>query len=187
MIATDFTDAIRVFQAAQDDQALQAGLRSAVDVLTTAFRNGKKVLSAGNGGSAADSQHFAAELVGRYKRERRGLPALSLTTDTSVLTAWSNDYAFETVFARQVEALGAPGDVLVVISTSGNSKNLLAATDAARGKKLTVIGLLGGSGGLLKSHVDLALVVPSNDTPRIQEVHTLIIHSLSDEIEQQLS
>ncbi len=187
MIATDFTDAIRVFQAAQADQALQVSLRSAVDVLATAFRNGKKVLFAGNGGSAADCQHFAAELVGRFKRERQGLPALSLTTDTSILTAWSNDYAFETVFARQVEALGAPGDVLVVMSTSGNSKNLLAATQSAHAKELKVIGLLGGSGGSLKTFVDLSLIVPSNDTPRIQEVHTLIIHSLSDEIEQQLS
>ncbi|MGO9445398.1 MAG: D-sedoheptulose 7-phosphate isomerase [Thiobacillaceae bacterium] len=147
------------------------------------FASGGKVLLMGNGGSAADSQHIAAELVGRFHRQRLGLPALALTTDTSILTSVGNDYGFEQIFARQVEALARPGDVLIGISTSGSSENVVAAI--RRGQELNIwsAGLLGGSGGRLQELCDLALVVPSEVTPRIQEAHILIGHILCDLVE----
>ncbi len=148
-----------------------------------AIASKNKLLIAGNGGSAAEAQHFAAELVGRYKQERAGLPALALTTDTSVITAWSNDYSFETIFSRQIEALGMPGDIFIGLSTSGNSKNILAAVERARNRGLTTACFLGNKGGMLQDKSDHALVVPSSDTPRIQEIHLVLIHALCDEIE----
>ena len=144
------------------------------------------VLIFGNGGSAADAQHFAAELVGRFAIERRGLRALALSTDTSVLTSLINDYGYQEVFARQVDALGRRGDVAVPISTSGNSPNVLRAIDAARRKGMKVIGLTGGDGGSMRSSCDLALVVPSAETPRIQEGHTLIYHILCGLVEKEV-
>lgn len=144
--------------------------------LLTALRAGGKVLLCGNGGSAADAQHVAAELVGRFAHVRRGLPAIALTTDSSALTSIGNDFGFDHVFARQVEALARKGDVLIGISTSGNSRNVIEAVKMARKLGVTTIGLLGGSGGALKDLVDYVLIVPSHDTPRIQECHILIGH-----------
>ena len=144
---------------------------------------GGKILLLGNGGSAADCQHIAAEIVGRYKRERRGLPAIALTTDTSILTAVGNDYGFEHVFSRQVEALCTPKDVVIGLSTSGNSPNVLAAIHTARQIGAFTMGLTGGSGGKLAQCCDLSLVVASKDTPRIQEAHILVGHLLCDLID----
>jgi D-sedoheptulose 7-phosphate isomerase len=144
---------------------------------------GGKILLLGNGGSAADCQHIAAEIVGRYKRERRGLPAIALTTDTSILTAVGNDYGFERIFSRQVEALCTPADVVIGLSTSGNSPNVLAAIHTARQIGAFTMGLTGGSGGKLAQCCDLSLVVASKDTPRIQEAHILVGHLLCDLID----
>jgi D-sedoheptulose 7-phosphate isomerase len=147
------------------------------------------VLACGNGGSASDAQHFAAEFVGRFERERPGLAAISLTTDTSILTAVGNDYDFTQVFAKQVQALGSPGDVLLALSTSGNSANVLAAVDAARARDMTVIALTGRGGGKLRDKLadtDVHICVPHERTARIQEVHILAIHCLCDAVDLQL-
>lgn len=156
------------------------------DEICSACRKGNKLLICGNGGSAADSQHFAAELVGRFKKERKALPAISLTTDTSAMTAIGNDYGFEKVFSRQVEALGNEGDILIGISTSGNSKNIVEAVAEARRRKMRAICLLGNDGGLLKNKCDASLTIKSEDTPRIQESHILAIHIICDMVEQKL-
>jgi D-sedoheptulose 7-phosphate isomerase len=140
------------------------------------LRNGGKVLFFGNGGSAADAQHLAAELVGRFVRERAGLPAIALTTDSSILTAVGNDYGFEQVFARQIQALGRPGDVAVAISTSGNSANVLEGVKEARKRNLKTIGLTGKDGGTLAQQADVAITIPSTSTARIQECHIAIGH-----------
>ncbi|WP_163328492.1 D-sedoheptulose 7-phosphate isomerase [Desulfurobacterium thermolithotrophum] len=149
-------------------------------------KNGKKILLCGNGGSAADCQHIAAELVGRFGMERRALPAIALTTDTSILTALGNDYSFDKIFERQVEALGEEGDVLIGISTSGNSKNVINAVKKAKEKKLLTVGFLGKDGGELLKVVDHCFVVKSFSTPRIQEVHITLGHILCDFIEKYL-
>lgn len=161
-------------------------LARCAELLATALASGRKILIAGNGGSAADAQHFAAELVGRFLLERRGLPAIALTTDSSILTAVANDYGFEQVFARQVEALASPGDVVIGISTSGNSANILAAIAVARQRGCTTIGLLGRDGGAIAAGVDLSLIVGCNETPHIQEMHVTIIHLLCKLLEAQL-
>jgi D-sedoheptulose 7-phosphate isomerase len=155
-------------------------------MLTDTLGKGAKLLVMGNGGSAADAQHFAAEIVGRFKLERRALPAVALSTDTSILTAIGNDYGFEAVFSRQVEALAAPGDMVVGISTSGNSPNVLKAFQVARERGCRIVGLLGRDGGSIKGACNLALVVPSDDTPRIQEGHIAIIHIVCDLVEKAL-
>ncbi|MEM6263202.1 MAG: D-sedoheptulose 7-phosphate isomerase [Bacteroidota bacterium] len=148
------------------------------------LRAGHKVLLCGNGGSAADAQHIATELTGRYKTTRRGLPAIALTTDTSALTAISNDFGYQEVFRRQVEALGQAGDVLIGISTSGNSPNVMAAIQEAKSIGCYTIGLLGKSGGKIASECDIAVVVPSDDTPRIQEMHILVGHLICEAVDQ---
>jgi D-sedoheptulose 7-phosphate isomerase len=154
--------------------------------LGKAIRAGGKILFCGNGGSAADAQHLAAELVGHLRRERRPLAAIALTTDTSILTAVGNDYAFKEIFARQVQALGLPGDVFVGISTSGNSENVLVAAQAAQKQGMITIGLLGNSGGKIAPVVDHKVLVPSKDAQRIQESHILIGHIWMEMIEQEL-
>ncbi len=151
--------------------------------MTRAMCEEKKVLWCGNGGSAADSQHLAAELMGRFRRERRGLPSIALTTDTSALTAIGNDYGFENVFQRQVQALCAKGDVVVGISTSGNSRNVCAALEAARERGAFTVALTGETGGLMAKIADAALCIPSKDTARIQEGHILCGHMLCDWVE----
>jgi D-sedoheptulose 7-phosphate isomerase len=163
-------------------------LISAVAVLMAdAIRAGGKVLFFGNGGSAADAQHIAAELVGRYLKDRRALPAIALTTDSSVLTCVSNDYGFEHVFRRQVEALCRPGDVAFGISTSGRSPNVIEALEAARAIGARTVGLTGASGGAMQSVCDECIRFPSEDTPRIQEGHTLIGHILCEIVEDELT
>jgi D-sedoheptulose 7-phosphate isomerase len=155
-------------------------------MVSAALTNGNKLLVMGNGGSAADSQHFVAEIVGRFKMERKALPAVALSTDTSILTAIGNDYGFESIFSRQVEALAAHGDIVVGLSTSGNSPNVLKALNAARQRGCRTIGLLGKDGGSIKAVCDLALVMPSTDTPRIQEGHITVIHIVCDLVEKAL-
>ena len=147
------------------------------------LRSGGKILLCGNGGSAADSQHIAAEFVGRFKRERPSLPALALTTDTSILTAIGNDYAYEKIFSRQVEGLGQKGDVLIALSTIGNSKNILEAVKAAKAKGVATIGFTGAKGGTLKDLVDHCFYAQSSETPHIQEVHITALHALSEVVE----
>ncbi|ACI98260.1 D-sedoheptulose-7-phosphate isomerase [Rhodospirillum centenum] len=159
----------------------------AAAVMADSIRAGGKVMFCGNGGSAADSQHIAAELSGRFLAERRALPGLALTVDTSALTAIGNDYGFERIFARQVEALGRPGDVLVAFSTSGNSPNVLAAVATARHLGIVSIGMTGARGGALRAACDLCLCVPSEATPRIQEMHIAIGHALCDLLDGELS
>ena len=170
-------------------QTMAAPIARAAEVMTTALLADARILACGNGGSAADAQHFAAELVGRFERERPELPAISLATDTSLLTAVSNDYAFEQVFAKQVRALGAKGDVLLAISTSGNSPNVVAAILAAHEREMRVVALTGKGGGRIGELLepgDVHLCVPHTRTMRIQEVHLLTIHCLCDVIDATL-
>jgi len=149
------------------------------------FVRGNKVLVGGNGGSAADAQHFAAELVGRFiDRARPGLPVISLNADTAIITAWANDNGYDQVFTRQVEAYGQPGDIIIGISTSGKSRNLIAAFDKAQQQGLQRIALVGHDGGELRSHTDIAIIVPSIETQRIQETQILILHVICEEIER---
>ena len=156
------------------------------DDMAERLRRGARILVCGNGGSAADAQHLAAELSGRYVKERRPLAGIALTTDTSALTAIGNDYGFDQVFSRQVQALGRPGDLLIGISTSGNSESVNNAFRKAREKKMATIGFLGKDGGKAKGMVDLAIVVPSEDTQRIQEGHITIGHIIFQEVEQEM-
>jgi D-sedoheptulose 7-phosphate isomerase len=170
-------------QAAVESPAVVA---SVAVVLQAAFAADHKVLMFGNGGSALDAQHFAAELVGRFARERRALPAISLTTDTSILTSVANDYAYERVFARQVEALGRAGDVAVGISTSGASANILAGLKAAKARGMTTVAFTGRDGGAIGAIVDVHVNVPHAVTARIQEVHRSLIHAVCELVEQDL-
>jgi D-sedoheptulose 7-phosphate isomerase len=172
-------------QRATAEACAQSIARAAARLVET-LRAGGRVLAFGNGGSAADAQHLAAELAGRFERERPGLPALALTTNTSDLTAIGNDYGFEAVFARLVRAHGRPGDLAVAISTSGNSPNVLAGVVAARDAGLSTLALTGKGGGKLASAADLAIVVPSDVTARIQETHIAVIHLLCELCEAQL-
>lgn len=160
----------------------------AVDLIKDAFKNGKKLLLIGNGGSAADCQHIATEFVVRLSHtlQRPALPAIALTTDTSNLTAGGNDIGFENIFARNLEGLGNEGDVLLAISTSGNSVNIIKAVDKAEKKNIKVIGFLGGSGGKLKSLVDLSVIIPSSNTQRIQEGHITVAHIICELVENEL-
>lgn len=166
--------------------AVQPHLIAAAEAATDAVRNGNKILFCGNGGSAADAQHLAAELVGRLVRDRRALPGLALSTDSSALTCIGNDFGFDEVFARQVEGLGRSGDVLVAISTSGNSPNVIRAVEVAKPMGITTVGLLGRNGGKLAPLVDLPIVVPAEETARIQEAHIFLGHVLCALIEQGL-
>jgi D-sedoheptulose 7-phosphate isomerase len=170
----------------REDRALHEALSGSVGACVKCLRRGGKILLAGNGGSAAQAQHVACELVGRFALIRPGLRAVALTTDTSVITALANDLGFERIFARQVEALGAPGDVLVVYSTSGNSPNILCALDAARSLGMHCIGFTGAGGGAMAARCDHLLEVPSRSTPRIQELHLLLGHALCAMIEAAL-
>jgi D-sedoheptulose 7-phosphate isomerase len=157
------------------------------NIMVATFMQGNKILLMGNGGSAADAQHIAAELVGRFSKERSGLPAIALTTDTSILTSVSNDYSYNAVFSRQVEALAKPGDLVIGISTSGKSPNVLAALEAASKLNCVTAALLGKDGGLIKDTVDIPLIVPSSNTARIQEAHILIGHLLCEIVDSAFS
>ncbi len=170
-------------------EILSKPIADAVSAVVGCITAGGKVLACGNGGSAADAQHFAAEFVGRFERERPGLAAIALTTDTSILTAIANDYDFNSIFSKQVQALGSPGDVLLAITTSGNSANVLAAVEAAHAKEMTVVALTGHTGGKMRSllaETDVHICVPHERTARIQEVHILTLHCLCDAVDLQL-
>jgi D-sedoheptulose 7-phosphate isomerase len=175
---------LAALERANDDPALLATARTIAAAIINALRSGNKILLIGNGGSAADAQHIAAEIIGRYKQDRPAYAAIALTTDTSALTAIANDYGFEQVFARQVEGLGARGDVLLALSTSGRSSNILAALRTARERGLVTIGFTGSKGEALGALCDHLLVSPSDDTPVIQQIHLSVAHGICDEIEQ---
>jgi len=177
-------------KALHQHQAVMAGLlelqvpvNKAIDAMRECFANGGTIYACGNGGSASDAQHFAAELTGRFEKTRRGYPAVALTTDTSALTAIANDFGFDRIFARQLESLGRKGDVVILISTSGNSSNLMETCRQAQAQGITTIGLLGRDGGELAKVVDVALVVPGQRTSRIQEAHIFLLHHLCEAFE----
>lgn len=177
---------IDVKQALLADAGFHDFVEQAALEIVKALRTGCKVMFCGNGGSAADAQHLAAEFTGRYLKERRALPALALHANTSAVTAIGNDYGFDLVFARQVEALGKPGDVLVGISTSGNSANVIRAIEAAKSQSIFTIALVGGAGGKMKQIADCAICIPSKETPRIQESHILTGHIICEIAEEML-
>ncbi|MDQ2137472.1 phosphoheptose isomerase [Alcaligenaceae bacterium B3P038] len=183
-MASHFTDAVQAFEASRT--ALVDPLAQAVDLMFAALANNGKILACGNGGSAADAQHFIAELVGRFERERLPLAGIALSVDTSIMTAVGNDYGFDEIFERQVNALGQAGDVLVCISTSGNSANVLRAVGAAHERDMHIVALSGKDGGVLGELMtsnDVHLCVPHDRTMRIQEVHILLLHALCDGID----
>ena len=173
----------------QSAQTLSKPIAAAVGALLMCVTGGGKVMACGNGGSAADAQHFAAEFVGRFERERPELGAIALSTDSSIMTAIANDYHFDQIFSKQVRALGQPGDVLLAISTSGNSRNVLAAIEAAHERDLIVVALTGKGGGKMGQvlrETDVHICVPHDRTARIQEVHLLVLHCLCDGVDSQL-
>jgi D-sedoheptulose 7-phosphate isomerase len=173
-------------QAAIEDPGFAQTVEQIAAAVVNTLRSGGKVLLAGNGGSAADAQHIAGEMLSRLNYDRMPVAALALTTDTSVLTAIGNDYGFENVFARQIIGLGCPGDVFIAISTSGRSANILRAIDAARERRLVVIGLTGSSGGEMQSRCDLCLQAPSGSTPLIQQIHIMAAHIICGLVEERL-
>lgn len=183
-ISQNFIESIEEKKKAQ--AALVASITEAIQTMVTSLQSGNKILACGNGGSAADAQHFSAELLNRFERERHPLAALALTTDTSTLTSIGNDYDFAQIFSKQIKGLGQEGDVLLAISTSGNSANVIDAVNVAQEKKMRVIGLTGGSGGALSATLrpeDTLISVPSKKTARIQEVHLLCLHCFCDGID----
>ena len=186
MIVASIQESIKVKQALLEDKHILGQIADVVKEFVSALSNGHKILLFGNGGSAADAQHIAAEFVGRFQMERTPLPALALTVNTSALTGIGNDYAYENVFSRQIEALGAAGDVAVGISTSGKSPNVLKALAAAKAKGLVTVALTGKFGSMLQEVSRYCLCVPSDQTPRIQESHILIGHIISQITEMEL-
>ena len=177
-------EAVRCTQALASDPPTHEQIVEIVNAIVTSLKNGGKVIVFGDGGSAADSQHVACELVGRFKKDRAALPAIALTTNTSTLTAIGNDYGFEDTFSRQLTALGKEGDVAICISTSGNSPNVLKAVEEARRLKVITIGLTGKDGGRLKQLCTHSLCVSASTTPRIQECHIIILHIIAELVEQ---
>ena len=172
-------------QAIYDNEALLNKIEEVAQMCVKLYKGDKKTILAGNGGSAADAQHIAAELVGRYGFDRPSIPSLALTTDTSNLTAIGNDYGYDQVFSRQLEGMGQAGDIFIGISTSGNSVNIIKAFESAKKKGITTVALTGRDGGVMAKMADVALVVPSDSTPRIQESHILIGHIICDIIEKE--
>jgi len=164
---------------------LSEKIEEAVNEIIKCFKRGNKIIVFGNGGSAADAQHIVAEFIGRFQKERKSLPAISLTTDSSIITSLANDYSYNIVFSRQCESLVAKGDVVIGISTSGKSKNVEEGIKAAKKKGAITIGLLGGDGGTIKNNVDISIVVPSTNTARIQEAHRVIYHIICDIVENE--
>lgn len=186
MFEAEFGKSIKLLTAMSKDTQLHELMSKAVAQSVAALRAGRKLLFAGNGGSAADAQHWAGELVSRFYYDRPGLPGIALTTDTSILTAIGNDYGYDYVFARQVEALGHEGDILVAISTSGNSANVVRAINAARERHMIVFGFTGMVGGKMAGLCDICFHVPSTETPRIQEGHEALGHLLCASIEAEM-
>ncbi|MBI3699008.1 MAG: D-sedoheptulose 7-phosphate isomerase [Afipia sp.] len=185
-IAAHFQSSLGGLTKAAQDRNLLALTQIIAKATADAIRSGKKLLLIGNGGSAADAQHIAAEIVGRYKQERAAWPAIALTTDTSALTAIANDYGFEQIFARQLQGLGQRGDVLFALTTSGRSPNILAALKIARELGITTIGFTGTKGESLRASCDHLFVSPSDDTPVIQQIHMVAMHAICDEVENTL-
>ena len=177
---------VNVKQQVLADEALQQRIAEAISIIVTAFNNGNKVLFCGNGGSAADAQHLAAEFSGRFYKDRKALPSEALHCNTSYLTAVANDYSYDVIYSRIIEGTGLKGDVLVGLSTSGNSGNILKAFEAAKEKGMTTIGFTGETGGKMKTVSDILLNVPSTDTPRIQESHIMIGHIICQLVEDQI-
>src|SRR2546421_7068086 len=175
---------VRVLESLKD---LEPQVSRAADLISECFRTGNKLLMCGNGGSAADASHFATELVVRFTKDRRALPAICLASDSGILTAGGNDYGFDKIFSRQAEAFGQPGDVLICFTTSGNSKNVLLALEEAKARKLKTIAFLGRDGGSTIGMADVDLVVRSESTARIQEAHQLLLHVLCETIESRLA
>ena len=173
-------------QAALDDPSFAIAITDIVEAIADALGHGRKLLLAGNGGSAADAQHLAGEIVSRMNYDRAPAAALALTTDSSVITAIGNDYGYDSLFERQILGLGCPGDVLIVISTSGRSSNILRAIDAAREKRMIIVGLTGSTGGEMASHCDICLRVPSDSTPLIQQIHITAGHIICGLVEERL-
>lgn len=182
----EFEKSRRLLDALASDDALHRQVLEVVAVSVDALRRGNKILFAGNGGSAADAQHWAGELVSRFNYDRPGLPGIALTTDSSILTAIGNDYGYEHLFARQVQALGAKGDVLFALSTSGNSKNILRGIEAAHAIGMTAVGFTGSSGGAMAGLCTICLRMPSSETPKIQEGHELLGHLICGIIEREM-
>lgn len=185
-IIQQITDSAATKQAILANETLLNLLVDVASACVDVYKNGKKILIAGNGGSAADAQHFAAELVGRYGFDRPSLPSIALTTDTSALTAIGNDYGYEYIFSRQLEGLGVEGDLFIGISTSGNSQNVINAFSAAKERGITTVALVGRDGGKMGQMADYAIIIPSNATPRIQESHLLVEHIICDIIEKEI-
>lgn len=185
-IDSEFDKSLKLLSAMSSDAGLRELVARVVGMSVEALRRGNKLLFAGNGGSAADAQHWAGELVSRFNFDRPGLAAIALTTDTSILTAIGNDYGYDYVFARQVEALGRGGDLLFVISTSGNSKNILRAIGAARDLRIGVVGFTGQGGGAMADLCDVCFRMPSNETPKIQEGHEFLGHLICGLIEHEI-
>ena len=184
-VAATLREAAHLHETAARESA--GAVAAAVETLSAALGSGGKVLIFGNGGSAADAQHFACELVGRFLRERQALAAIALTTDASTMTAVANDYGFDRVFVRQIEALGRPGDVAIGISTSGSSANVLAGVQYAKSRGLKTVAFTGGNGGPIGAAADVHVNVPHALTPRVQEVHRTLIHAVCDQIERELA
>ncbi|MGH6709079.1 MAG: D-sedoheptulose 7-phosphate isomerase [Bradyrhizobium sp.] len=184
LIAAHLKQSLTALERANHDAPMLAAARAIASAIIAALRAGNKLLIVGNGGSAGDAQHIAAEIVGRYKQDRPGYAAIALTTDTSALTAIANDYGFEQIFARQVEGLGARGDVLLAMSTSGRSANIVAALKKARERGLVTVGFTGAKGTAMGTDCDHLLIAPSDDTPVVQQIHLAVGHGICDEIEQ---
>jgi D-sedoheptulose 7-phosphate isomerase len=184
IIEQRFEEHLRLVQKVRNSKKLMKEIALAAALMKVALASGHKIMFCGNGGSAADSQHWAAEIVGRFQKERKGMPAIALTVDTSILTAIANDYGYDRIFARQVEALGSTGDVLVAVSTSGNSANVLAAVAEAKSKGIKTIGMTAAGGGKMAEVCDVCLVIPDKVTARAQEVHGLIGHILCEIVEE---
>ena len=179
-----FDDSVSVLS---QSKILEKSIQQVIDKIILCYENGNKLIVFGNGGSAADSQHFVAEFVGRFLKERESLPAIALTTDTSILTALGNDYSFDTIFSRQCESIVQKNDIVIGISTSGNSINVINGLEIAKNRGGVTVGLLGSGGGKLGKLVDMSIIIPSNSTPRIQESQRVIMHIICEMVEEHFS
>ncbi len=184
LIGKIFSESLNLHEVIARDKDFIESVSNAADAVVDALRHGNKIIIAGNGGSAADSQHFVAELVGRFEKERRGLPAIALSTNTSSITALANDYSYDEIFSHQVEALGVRGDVFFGISTSGKSPNIVSALKASNKMKLKTVALLGKGGGKCAEICDIPIIVPHDITARIQEIHILVIHTICAAVDE---
>jgi len=183
LIKQEFSSSI---QTIVDSETITEDIQVAIDMIIKCFKNNKKIIIFGNGGSAADAQHIAAEFLGRFKKERKSLPAIALNENSSTITAIGNDYSFEKIFSRQCESLTNEGDIAIGISTSGNSENVRLGLITSKKNGAKTIGLLGNNGGVIKNHVDVSITIPSSDTPKIQEVHRIIYHIICKIVEDEI-